>query len=217
MLARKNPYLLRAKGIATPHELVQAVLDAHLSSQEETLLGKFLEGLAIFLCQQAYGAHGKSTAEGIDLEVDIKNVRYLIAVKSGPNWGNSSQIKKMRENFKQAARIYRQGTSARNVQCINGCCYGKQRPSSQDKGDYLKLCGQPFWKFITGNDEIYKLIIEPIGEKAHERNEAFRCQCEQVVYLFVEEFRKQFCDYENRIQWDKLVEFTSGQTSDDRP
>ncbi len=209
MLARKNPYLLRAKGLTTSRQLVQAVLDAYLSSQEETLLGGFLEGLAIYLCQQAYGAHGKSSTEGIDLEFELDNVRYLVAIKSGPNWGNSSQIRKMQDNFKQAAKIYRQGANALRIECVNGCCYGKQKRENEDKGNYRKLCGQRFWEFITGDGEIYTRIIEPIGEKARERNEAFHGKYELAVDACAEEFRNRFCDSSNAIQWQKLVEFIS--------
>ena len=209
MLARKNPYLLKAKGLMTSRQLVQAVLDAYLSSQEETLLGGFLEGLAIHLCQQAYGAHGKSNAEGIDLEFELGNVRYLVAIKSGPNWGNSSQIRKMQDNFKQAAKIYRQGANALRIECINGCCYGKQKRKNEDKGNFRKLCGQRFWEFITGDGEIYTRIIEPIGEKARERNEAFHAKYELAVDAFTEEFRKRFCDSSNAIQWQNLVQFIS--------
>lgn len=211
MLARKNPYLLKAKGIVTPRDLVQSIIDAHLSSQEETILGNFLEGLAIFLCQQAYGGWGKATAEGIDLEFEKAGVRYLVAIKSGPNWGNSSQIKRMRDSFRQAVRIYRQGANSGQIVCVNGCCYGKLGSASEDRGDYLKLCGQRFWEFITGDPEIYKRIIEPIGEKSRERSDAFLCQCEKVVDSFIEEFRSQFCDPSNNIDWGKMVEVTSGK------
>jgi hypothetical protein len=188
---------------------VQAVLDAYLSSQEETLLGGFLEGLAIHLCHKAYDAHGKSSTEGIDLEFELDNVRYLVAIKSGPNWGNSSQIRKMQDNFKQAAKIYRQGANALRIECVNGCCYGKQKRENEDKGNYRKLCGQRFWEFITGDGEIYTRIIEPIGEKARERNEAFHGKYELAVDACAEEFRTRFCDSSNAIQWQKLVEFIS--------
>jgi hypothetical protein len=42
-----------------------------------------------------------------------------------------------------------------------------------DKGDYLKKCGQSFWAFISGDDDLYTTIIEPLGHRAKERNEAF--------------------------------------------
>ena len=43
ILKRKNPYLFRAKGIGIASDLVKLLMDAFLSSQEETLFGDFLE------------------------------------------------------------------------------------------------------------------------------------------------------------------------------
>ena len=167
-LKRKNPYLFKAKNINTAQDFVKTILEAHLSSQEETIFGGFLEGLAIFICEQVYNGQ-KSAAEGIDLEFERDNIRYIVSIKSGPNWGNSNQVKKMRDNFNKAKRILRTNTSLVNVVAVNGCCYGKNQ--SPDKGDYLKLCGQKFWDFISGDNNLYTNIIEPLGHQAKERNE----------------------------------------------
>ncbi|HEX3797733.1 MAG TPA: PmeII family type II restriction endonuclease [Verrucomicrobiae bacterium] len=209
VLSRKNPYLLKAKGLATPRNLVKAILDAHLSSQEETILGGFLEDLAIFICTKAYKAHGKSTTTGLDLEFDKDGKRCLVAIKSGPAWGNSSQIEKMRSDFKTAAKVYRQNRAALPVMCVNGCCYGKQAKSVEDKGDYVKLCGQRFWAFISGDSQLYIKLIEPIGHNATERNAQFLAQYELVVDEFTDLFRKNFCDKDNNILWEKLTKASS--------
>ena len=89
VLKRKNPYLFKAKNILTAEELVRTFLDAHLSSQEETIFGDFLEELAIYINAKVYNGV-KSAAEGIDLEFTKDSIRYIVSVKSGPNWGNSS-------------------------------------------------------------------------------------------------------------------------------
>ncbi len=47
VLKRKNPYLFRAKNITTANQLASALLEAHLSSSEETHFGSFLEEIAI--------------------------------------------------------------------------------------------------------------------------------------------------------------------------
>jgi hypothetical protein len=201
--------LLIAKGITTPRELVKSILDAFLSSQEETMLGGFLEGLAIFIAQKSYGAHGKSSAQGIDLELDKDGRRHFVAIKSGPAWGNSSQIEKMRSDFKAAMKVYGQSPDALPVQCINGCCYGKQPRSSEHRGDYIKYCGQRFWEFISGDSDLYIKLVEPIGHQAKERNEEFLAQYELVVDSFTEEFRSAFCGKDNRILWDKLMAISS--------
>ena len=126
VVKQKNPYLFKAKSINTAQDFVKTILDARLSSQEETIFGGFLEGLAIFICGQVYGGQ-KSSAEGIDLEFERDNIRYIVSIKSGPNWGNSSQIAKLRDNFRKAKRILRTNTSLTNVVAVNGCCYGKDR------------------------------------------------------------------------------------------
>ena len=212
ILARKNPYLYKAKNLVTPRVLVKALLDAFLSSQEETTLGNFLEGLAVFICRSTYGAHGKSIAEGIDLEFERDAKRYIVTIKSGPNWGNSGQIREMRDKFKKAKIIYSQGASGTPIIAINGCCYGRQPIKSEDKGDYIKLCGQRFWTFISGDSELYTKIIEPLGSKAKERNEEFAAQYELVIDAFTELFRADFCDDKNMIDWTKLTQFNSGET-----
>ncbi len=207
VLKRKNPYLFKAKYIQDAHDLVKLLLDAHLSSQEETIFGKFLEKLAIFVCSQVYGGR-KSSAEGIDLEFRQGETLYLISVKSGPNWGNSSQVKRMVDNFKKAQRILRTGQNNIRVQAINGCCYGiDQQP---DKGDYLKLCGQAFWEFISGNERLYLDIIEPLGHCARERNQAFQQEYARIVNLFTQDFIQDFCA-DGAIDWEKLVRFNSGK------
>lgn len=207
ILKRKNPYLFKAKDINDAHDLVKLLLDAHLSSQEETIFGEFLEKLAIFVCEKVFGGR-KSSAEGIDLEFMRDGVLYIVSIKSGPNWGNSGQIKRMVDNFKQAKRILRTGNSTANIQAVNGCCYGRQ--SRPDKGDYLKLCGQEFWEFISGDDRLFVDIIEPLGHQAKERNKAFLGEYARIVNVFTREFMDEFC-IDGVIDWDKLVRFNSGK------
>jgi len=206
VLGRKNPYLYKAKFVTSAPELVKVILDAHLSSQEEAIFGGFLEGLAIFICERVFSGK-KSSAEGIDLEFERDGIRYVVSIKSGPNWGNSGQIKKMRQNFSQAKRILGTNTSAKNIVAVNGCCYGQE--SVEDKGDYLKKCGQSFWSFVSGDNEFYITIIEPLGHKAKERNEAFQIEYGKVINRFTAEFIKVFCRADGTILWDKLVEFNS--------
>lgn len=205
ILARKNPYLFKAKNILTAQDLVKTLLDAHLSSQEETIFGEFLEGLAIFICKQVFDGK-KSSAEGIDLEFERDNIRYIVSIKSGPNWGNSSQVKKMIENFKKAKRILGTNISQTNIVAVNGCCYG--RNNKPDKGDYLKYCGQRFWGFVSGDTDLYVQIIEPLGHKAKEKNEEFLEAYAKLINKFTFEFGKEFC-IDGQIRWDALVKFNS--------
>lgn len=206
ILARKNPYLFKAKHLETAGALVKQLLDAHLSSQEETIFGDFLESLAIFVCERSFGGR-KSATEGIDLEFERDGQRYIVSIKSGPHWGNSSQVKKMKEHFRQARRI-----SKRPLIAVNGCCYG--RDSQPNKGDYLKLCGQPFWELISDDPSMYQRIVEPLGHRAKERNATFEAEYAKVVNRFTAQFLQDFCRPDGAIDWEKLVAFNSAA---DRP
>ena len=206
LLKAKNPYLFKAKNVMTGHDLVKTLLDAYLSSQEEALFGEFLEGLAVHVCGQVYGGK-KSAAEGIDLQFEKDAVIYLVAVKSGPNWGNSGQIANMKSNFKKAKMILKTNNRKVSVKAVNGCCYGKDiRP---DKGEYEKLCGLRFWSFISGNEDLYVQIIEPLGHKAKQRNDSFHKLYAQVINKFEREVLKDFIQ-DDLIDWPKLVHFNSG-------
>lgn len=203
VLKRKNPYLFKAKNITTAQDFVTELLQAHLSSQEETIFGTYLEQLAIFVCSKVYNGF-KSSAGGIDLEFEKDAARYIVAIKSGPNWGNSMQIAKMRLDFQKAKRILGTNTAKTNVIAVNGCCYG--RDNRPDKGDYLKLCGQAFWTFISGDNDLYVKIIEPLDEEVMRENKEFRTEYPRKVNQLTREFLNEFCNAGD-IDWAKLLRF----------
>ncbi len=205
ILKRKNPYLFKAKNILTAQDLVKTILDAYLSSQEETIFGDFLEGLAIYINEKTFGGI-KSSAEGIDLEFENAGIRYIVSIKSGPNWGNSGQIKGMISDFIKAKRILRTSNSQLNIIAVNGCCYGTNINS--DKGAYFKYCGQKFWSFISGQESFYTDIIEPLGHTAKIRNEEFTNSYARIINKFTLEFMNDFCE-DGNINWVKLVQFNS--------
>lgn len=208
ILKRKNPYLFKARNILLAQDLVKILLDAHLSSQEEAIFGNFLERLAIFVNEKAYNGW-KSSTQGIDLEFNNNSLRYIVAIKSGPNWGNSSQIRKMRDDFRKANQTIRTSNSNLQVVAINGCCYG--RNTKPDKGDYFKYCGQKFWEFLSGNPELYLLIIKPLGFSAKDKNEEFQKEYSQMINKFTAEFGKNFV-INGEINWDALVKFNSAES-----
>ena len=103
VLRRKNPYLFKAKYVLTAETIIKGIVDAHISSNEETIFGDWLEGLAIFINAKVYNGR-KSGIPNIDLEFDNDDKRYIVNIKSGPNWGNSSQISKMVTDFKNCSK-----------------------------------------------------------------------------------------------------------------
>ena len=207
LLRKKNPYLFRAKNILTAGELISGLLDASLSSSEEELFGEFLEGLAVFVAQQTSEGH-KSTAQGVDLEFINKGIHYVVSVKSGPNWGNSSQQSKLEQDLKNAVARLKQANRAANIQAVLGICYGKTK-TSHLRG-YMKVVGQNFWYLISNDQNLYTEIIEPVGYKAKEHNETFLKKRSTVANVFTKKFIDEFCEPSGAINWVKLVEFNSG-------
>lgn len=207
VLRRKNPYLFKTKNIQTAEQLVRQILDAYLSSREETIFGTYLEQLSIHVCGLVYGGR-KSAAEGIDMEFEKDGNHYLVSIKSGPNWGNSSQISKMKANFRTAKRILGTNSQRQNVIAVNGCCYGKD--GAPDKGEYLKLCGQRYWEFISGDENLYVEIIRPLGQKVKEKDEQFEEKYAKKVNEMTQQMLNEFCQ-DGFIDWEKLVKFNSGK------
>ncbi len=206
-LIGKNPYLFKAKNIAIAGQLIEWLLEAFLFSSEEKLFGDFLEGLAVFVAGKTCGGH-KSAATGVDLEFINKGVHYVVSVKSGPNWGNSSQQNKLQQDLQKAVITLKQARFGVNVQAVLGICYGKTR-TGYLRG-YLKIVGQNFWYFISENKDLYTDIIEPIGYRARQHNDAFNEEKSKVANRFTRVFIEGFCDETGAIDWVKLVEWNSG-------
>lgn len=211
ILRRKNPYLYRAKNVLIAEDMVRGLLDAHLSSQEETLFGAVLEALAIHVAGETSGGR-KSSSEGIDLEFVRDGTFHLVSIKSGPNWGNASQTARMVTNFNRAKKILATNNPGVHVVAVNGCCYGRDRSPDKELG-YRKLCGQAFWEYLSGDADFYTKIVEPLGYRAQERNERFTSAYAQVVNRFTEEFSRDFCR-DGIIDWFALVRLNSSR---DRP
>ncbi|MCB9450329.1 MAG: cytosolic protein [Anaerolineaceae bacterium] len=205
-LLKKNPYLFKAKNISIASDLITDILTAFLSSSEEKLFGDFLEALAIFVASQTCDAK-KSAAPGIDMEFLNGGAHYVVSIKSGTNWGNSSQQRRQEDDFKDAVKRLKQSQHSKNVQAVLGICYGKTR-TSYVRG-YQKIVGQNFWYFISENENLYIDLVEPIGYRAKEHTEAFAREKSRVINVFTQEFMAEFCT-NGAINWAKLVEFNSG-------
>ena len=208
LLKRKNPYLYRAKNLVTAGELVSSLLEAKLSSSEEEIFGEFLEHLAIFVAEKVHRAT-KSSAAGIDFEYQTGKTRYLVSVKSGLNWGNSSQWGKLEDNFKTAMKRVKQNRQIGDVRCILGVSYGKDKTRIK-KGFIMQVCGQRFWHMVSWQKDFYIQKVEPIGHKAKELNDSFKQKKAQLINKFTGEFISEFCSRNGQILWNKVIEFNSG-------
>lgn len=208
LLGNKNPYLFRAKNLTTAQELITSLLEAQLSSAEEKIFGDFLESLAIFVAQKRLKAT-KSSSPGIDLEYMKKGTRFLVSIKSGVNWGNSSQWSALRRYFTDARKVLLQSKSSiRHVETILGICYGKAKTTLKE-GNIKQVCGQNFWYMLSGEKQFYVSIIKPLSYRAIEASTTFNTKKAEKINKFTKEFITQYCDENGIILWNKVITFNS--------
>jgi site-specific DNA-methyltransferase (cytosine-N4-specific) len=214
ILRKKNPYLFKAKNIETAGDLAHSIIDAFLSSQEETMFGNLLEGFAIYVAHKQWGGV-KSKRPSLDLEFLRDNCYYIVSIKSGTAWGNSDQIRAMKTHFKAARVALRNEGISAEIVAVNGCIYGKEHtPYKADKEDaeknYYKYAGQEFWRFLSGDDTLYQEIIAPIHEQASQQDFLFRNAYTAKINELTREFSVNFLDASNQIDWVKLVNMYPG-------
>ena len=112
----------------------------------------------------------------------------------------------MKEDFRKTKRILKTNSGLEIIVAVNGCCYG--RDNRPEKEEYLKLCGERFWEFISGNTNLYTDIIDPLGHKAKEKNEEFIEEYSCLINNFTFKFSAEFC-VDGKIDWKKLVKYNS--------
>ena len=201
IIARKNPFLFRVRVVSDVRQYATMIVNAHLSSSEETMFGNTLETLAVTICEHAKGGR-KSGIAKIDLEYEENQVRNIIQIKSGENWGNSSQRERLVETFNGVRRILRQGNSKLNIQCIEGICYG--RSATREKGTHVQLVGGHFWRDISGWEGTADGVMDLLGHHASNGLIELRIEAEDRM---VEYLRGQGAvDLDGSLRWYRLLD-----------
>ena len=207
VMKRKNPYLYRAKAMQSATEIVDSVLTAFVSSSEETIFGNcFFEPIAI-----AVSGGNKALAEDIDLMIQDpeSNTIYAVAVKSGPSVFNADSKKRQEQNFMAAAKLAQQAKA--RYEAYIGYCYGKKKDSGRGKPKmYQELAGKQFWTELTGDEEFYIKIINFMGTMPEQYVASYKESYNKAANRLIREFSNSFCKEDGSIDWEKLVEFNSG-------
>lgn len=205
ILSKKNPYLYRALGVEKASEIVEQIMVAYLTSSDETIFGNcFFEPIA------RIAAGGKvADGEGVDFVVESKERILAVAVKSGPNWGNADQHKRQSTNFDAVRkRLFKM---AKQFDPLCGQAYGKQSSEPTDNARYRRRSGQAFWEEITGDPDFYLKMVRLMKDVPAKNRPKYRPLWDQAVNRFTAEFIRDFCDAKGKIDWEKLVSFSSAK------
>ena len=207
-LIEKNPFLFRARAHDNVSELANKLVDAFISSSEETRFGAILEDIAIDICEEARSGW-KSTGNGIDLEYNDGNIRILTQIKSSNKWGNSSAHKKLVSDFNNATKTVRQREGV-NVRCVEGICYGPSQ--TIDKGTHLRIIGNKFWEEISEWKETGRAVFEIVGYHAGNgmSTELALAHTNIVDYLL----RVKVASSDDKLNWNRLYELTMMKPSE---
>ncbi len=200
IIRRANPFLLRVLDADNPVDLAWRILNTFMFHSEATMFGTVMENLAITVCAHTYGGQ-KSSTPGIDLEyMDRNGIRAAVQIKSGENWGNSTERGALRRAFQTARRILNQQHI--HVRCIEGCCYGSSR--KVDEGDYETIIGHDFWEEITGWEGTANAIFDIMEEHAGDGMQVERVGSHAKV---LDALRRNGVTRGNAINWEMLFRF----------
>ncbi len=203
LLSRKNPFLLRIRGASNVEDFASSMVDASLSSSEETILGNIFELCAQIVCK--HGRNGKkSSAEGIDIEYsEGPKKRVLVQVKSGKNWGNSGQKKDLKRSFASATKRLKERGSVKDVRCIEGVCYG--RSEQKHINHHERIVGLAFWQEVSGWEGTYFALLEVVGKHGSNGLQSHKKEAVGKIVEFMK--RENLSDKPGKINWPQLLQF----------
>lgn len=209
IMKSKNPYLYRAKSMKTSADIIDSILQAFVSSSEETIFGNcFFEPIAIAAC-----GGSKSATRGVDIELhDVSiNTKYFVAVKSGTSIFNADSMKKQGENFEEAQRTLRTSGGRIGFSAIVGYAYGTKSETGRGKAKiYEEVAGEEFWEVLTGDKDFYKKIISFMDTLPEQYIDEYNNSYSKASNRLVRDFSNEFCNDDGTINWEKLVEYNSG-------
>jgi len=206
VLLRKNPYLFKALGMEKASEIVEKLLEAFISSSDETIFGDaYFEKIA----RDLPGIQ-VSDAKGVDLIIHDKRVVHAYAVKSGPNPYNASQKERQNTEFKELkSRLMK---LQKQFDPVLAYAYGRKVRPSGGKYIYRETAGEEFWKELTGDEGFYLKLIRLMKDVPLKRKDEYKSIWDRAVNRFTREFAVNFCLPDGGIDWEKLTRFVSGKT-----
>lgn len=204
ILSKKNPYLYCALGINDPRKIVEAIVNAQVSSSDEGLFGDALfEPLALVLS----GGH-TAPSPGVDVVCEDASTYTAYAIKSGTAVFNAQSKKKQLEEFGSlAARVRKLG---KRFDPVIGYGYGRKQQRVQ--AAYRELAGQALWQELSGDPECYLRIIRLLADAPPSIAADYELARTALIDELVAELEADFCKPDGTIDWEQIVMLNSATT-----
>lgn len=203
-LKRKNPYLFRAVGFQKAGDIVEALLQAYMSSSDEGIFGDaFFEPLA-----KRVSGGTVAAAEGIDVMIEDERRILAVAVKSGPAVFNAQSKRRQDQEFKSLrSRLFK---TQRQFDALVGYCYGKKVAAPSGERIFREASGQALWQELTGAETFYLRILRVMRDRPLQHKVTFDEAWAAAVNRFTAAFISEFCHADGSINWEALLTFNSG-------
>jgi hypothetical protein len=204
LFAKIDPFLLNLSDISIALKWATVNLDRFMSDSEETLKGQMYERIAFAIAALRFGTI--TTKDPFDIRI-FKDKLYLLEVKSGANWGNSSQWKALEERFKNA--IQELSSEYSDIQPLLGICYGKGSQRIK-RGIILELKGPIFWEFLTDDSNFYWSLPLMFEEGSRYYIGRYRIARNNAIQRLVKEITP-FCFRNGELNKKFILEYSSAK------
>ncbi|MFV9503213.1 MAG: PmeII family type II restriction endonuclease [Oscillochloridaceae bacterium umkhey_bin13] len=203
-LKRKNPYLFRAVGFQKASDIVEALLQAYMSSSDEGIFGDaFFEPLAQRVSGGAVGG-----AEGVDVMLEDERRHLAVAIKSGPAVFNAQSKRRQDQEFKALrSRLLK---TQKQFDALVGYCYGRKVAAPSGDRIFREASGQVLWQELTGDPDFYVRILRVMQDRPLRHKVDFDQAWAAAVNRFTAAFIQEFCHADGSINWEALLSFNSG-------
>ncbi len=194
------------ENMSSGQDFVVKLLELTLRPQEDFLFEALLKQVAIFVTSKMY--HGyQSSLTGIDLEFQKQETHYFAKIRL-----NNQQLSFSKASLKADFEHAKETLLAQNqnlaIQPIIGTCYGNSK-TILTKNGVLKLYGQSFWHFLSGDVDFYIRMMKSIGQGAKKHAYVLGNHKEYLINRLIFQFIKQFCLPHGTIDWEKLLQLNS--------
>jgi len=152
-------------GLVRVEDFVDDMMYTRLRTSRDTIMGNELEEFVWLFIKERFNGNKVEKKWGIDFEFIYNDILYLLQLKSGPNWANSDQKKKLKDNFNSRKFYHRKNGYKGRIKCILGIMANDPKKRNKSNSTYTCLAGQDFFTFLSGDETLFLELPNYLNEK----------------------------------------------------
>jgi hypothetical protein len=202
-LINGDPFLVAMNNVNTGLCWIRQCVDRIVFASEETLRGHVYENIAKFILKLRFKEITLDSP--VDIVLEGKHNIFLIEIKSGSSWGNSSQWFALRKHFEAAEKQINLMKINKSVIKLLGICYGNSRHIERDDG-IIELRGPAFWTFVSGSTNFYFTLGKLCNSNSKLYAKKVELEKHKTILRLMEQFKGNVCYNNGEINKKKLLE-----------